>query len=79
MTKEQRAALAAGLALVAAPLEAKDKDDVPELVRCQESIGSIALVEGDQAGWTDWGLGSPPRADQCAGNGKRLFHHRQPQ
>lgn len=53
------AALAAGLALMAPPLQAKDKDADPELVQCQDSIGSIALVEGDQAGWTDWGLGSP--------------------
>jgi hypothetical protein len=43
--------------MIAAPLAAKDPP--PELVRCQESIGSIALVEGDQAGWTEWGLGSP--------------------
>ena len=51
---------AAGLtfgALCVAPAQAKD--ETPELVRCSESIGSIALVEGDQAGWTEWGLGSP--------------------
>lgn len=51
---------AAGLgigALCVAPLQAKDA--APELVRCSESLGSIALVEGDQAGWTEWGLGSP--------------------
>lgn len=53
------AAFAASLVMVAGPLAAKDKDETPELVRCDESIGSIALVEGDQAGWTDWGLGSP--------------------
>lgn len=28
-------------------------------MRCEASIGSIALVEGDQAEWTEWGLGSP--------------------
>jgi hypothetical protein len=41
------------------PLAAKEKASAPELVKCEESIGSIALVEGDQAGWTEWGLGSP--------------------
>jgi hypothetical protein len=41
------------------PLAAKEKAAAPELVKCEESIGSIALVEGDQAGWTEWGLGSP--------------------
>jgi len=53
------AAFAAGLTLVAMPLAAKEKAAAPELVKCEESIGSIALVEGDQAGWTEWGLGSP--------------------
>ncbi len=53
------AAVAAGFALVAAPLQAKEKPQTAELVRCEASIGSIALVEGDQAGWTEWGLGSP--------------------
>lgn len=52
-------ALGAVVALAATPLAAKDKDAPPELVRCEESIGSIALVEGDQAGWSEWGLGSP--------------------
>ena len=53
------AVLAIAIATLALPVQAKDKDAVPELVRCQESIGTIALVEGDQAGWTEWGLGSP--------------------
>ena len=53
------AAFAAGLTIVAMPLAAKEKAAAPELVKCEESIGSIALVEGDQAGWTEWGLGSP--------------------
>lgn len=58
MTKIARvAALAVGLGLASGPLFAKDTP--PELVRCAEPIGSIALVEGDQAGWTEWGLGSP--------------------
>lgn len=58
----------AAAAVIAAPLQAKDEKGTPELVRCSQSIGSIALVEGDQAGWTDWGLGSPPRFDQCFGD-----------
>ncbi|HSJ79085.1 MAG TPA: SH3 domain-containing protein [Erythrobacter sp.] len=49
----------AAAAVIAAPLQAKDDKGTPELVRCSQSIGSIALVEGDQAGWTEWGLGSP--------------------
>jgi len=53
------AALAASITIVAMPLAAKEKAAAPELVQCEESIGTIALVEGDQAGWTEWGLGSP--------------------
>lgn len=33
--------------------------DPPELVHCDESLGAIALVDGDTAGWNEWGLGSP--------------------
>lgn len=43
----------------AAGAQGKAKDTGPQLVICEESIGSIALVEGDQAGWAKWGLGSP--------------------
>lgn len=35
------------------------KDPPPELVKCDESMGTVALVDGDQAGWNEWGLGSP--------------------
>ena len=61
MMRFARAAAAlAVISMVAAPANAaKDDDDTPQLVRCEESIGSIALVEGDQAGWSEWGLGSP--------------------
>lgn len=55
----QLVGITAGLALMAAPLAAKEAKNAPELARCETSIGSIALVEGDQAGWTDWGLTSP--------------------
>jgi hypothetical protein len=53
------AACIAGMALISAPAFAADGDKTPQLVRCSESIGSIALVDGDQAGWREWGLGSP--------------------
>ncbi len=48
---------AAAAAILAAPVHAKR--EAPELVKCDESIGTIALVEGNQAGWNDWKLGSP--------------------
>lgn len=35
------------------------KSKAPELVKCEESLGTIALVEGSQAGWSEWKLGSP--------------------
>lgn len=31
----------------------------PTLAKCSASLGTIALVDGDQAGWTKYGLGSP--------------------
>lgn len=48
----------AAAAIVAVPASAA-RDDTPELVRCTETIGSIALVDGEQAGWSELGLGSP--------------------
>ena len=51
------ALLAAGaIALTASPAAAED--DV-ELVKCDQSIGSIALVDSPSAGWSQWDLGSP--------------------
>ena len=52
-----RIATASALALAASAAQAKDA--APELVKCDQSLGTIALVDGDQAGWTEWGLGSP--------------------
>lgn len=46
------------MALGAAPAEAK-KAPPPELAKCEQSLGTIALVDGDLAGWTEYGLGSP--------------------
>ncbi len=53
-------ALMASAALVAvpAPAFAKGQPEV-QLVTCTESLGSIAVVEGDTQGWSDYGLGSP--------------------
>ncbi len=43
--------------LWASPALAKDK--APELAVCESSLGTIALVDGDTKGWTEWDLGSP--------------------
>ncbi|MCP5395547.1 MAG: SH3 domain-containing protein [Sphingomonadaceae bacterium] len=48
----------AALAFQPVPAFAK-KDPPPELVKCEASLGTIALVDGDLAGWTKFGLGSP--------------------
>jgi len=47
------------LAMFAAQPAAAQKKKAPELTKCEESMGTIALVDGDQAGWSQWGLGSP--------------------
>lgn len=54
------AALLASAALIAAPLpaHAEDEDEV-DLARCTQSLGTIAVVEGDTQGWSEYGLGSP--------------------
>ena len=36
-----------------------DKAAPPALAHCDASLGTIALVDGDQNGWTKYGLGSP--------------------
>ncbi len=49
------------LALVAAgiatPAQAQKKQ--VELIKCEQSYGTIAVVDGDTQGWTKFGLGSP--------------------
>ncbi|TAD74914.1 MAG: SH3 domain-containing protein [Sphingomonadales bacterium] len=55
-------ALLASAAVIAAPVPAlaKDKDDEEvKLATCTESLGTIAVVEGDTQGWSKYGLGSP--------------------
>lgn len=51
------AAAVGGLLLVASPAMAED--ETVELTRCEESLGTIALVDGANAGWQQWNLGSP--------------------
>lgn len=54
------AALMASAALVAAPVPAHAKGEAEvKLATCTESLGTIAVVEGDTQGWSQYGLGSP--------------------
>ncbi|MCR9179905.1 MAG: SH3 domain-containing protein [Erythrobacteraceae bacterium] len=60
MFRRAKAATAVAVLMMAAnPAHAAKDDNEPELVRCEQTIGSIALVDGEQAGWAEWGLGSP--------------------
>lgn len=50
----------ASAAMVLAPAPAAAKGEAPvQLVTCTESLGTIAVVEGDTQGWSAYGLGSP--------------------
>jgi len=57
-----KALLSAGFiafgASIASPALADDDDEV-ELVTCEQSIGTIALIDSPSAGWSQWDLGSP--------------------
>lgn len=59
-TRFRRTAFAASAALlaIAAPAQAADAP-APELAKCAQSMGTIAVVDGDTQGWTKYGLGSP--------------------
>lgn len=46
------------LAAVAMPAPAMADDDV-ELMTCEQSLGTIAVVDGDTQGWAEYDLGSP--------------------
>lgn len=63
MTKTNSRTLATALivsaALIAAPVQAKGADEQVALATCTESLGTIAVVEGDTQGWSQYGLGSP--------------------
>lgn len=53
-----RIACVAAVAGLAVPTPAMADDDV-ELVSCDESLGTIAVVDGDTQGWAEFDLGSP--------------------
>lgn len=46
------------IAALSAPTVAMADDDL-ELVTCEESLGTIAVVDGDTQGWAEFDLGSP--------------------
>lgn len=54
-----KAVLAAGVAFCWAASPAAAKDAEPALAKCEASLGTIAIVDGDTQGWTKYGLGSP--------------------
>ena len=37
----------------------KPKDELPQVSKCEKSYGTIAVTDGDNQGWTQFGLGSP--------------------
>lgn len=53
------AAALVSAALITAPLHAKGAAGEVKLVTCEQSLGTIAVVEGDTQGWAKFGLGSP--------------------
>ena len=57
-TRRMAVAMLATAALITSPARARDDDSV-ELTTCTESLGSIAVVDGDTQGWAKVGLGSP--------------------
>ncbi|MEM6584209.1 MAG: SH3 domain-containing protein [Pseudomonadota bacterium] len=53
-------ALAASAMSASAPALAKKKKKEPvQLTQCENSMGTIAVLEGDTQGWTEYDLGSP--------------------
>ena len=44
--------------LVSAPVTAREREEVA-LATCEQSYGTIAVVDGDTQGWTEYGLASP--------------------
>ena len=50
-------AAAAVLAVSGSPALAKTEEVT--LTRCEQSYGTIAVVDGDTQGWSEYGLGSP--------------------
>ncbi|EAQ27664.1 hypothetical protein NAP1_08727 [Erythrobacter sp. NAP1] len=52
-------AVAAVMTAFAMPAPAMADDEELQLVTCEESLGTIAVVDGDTQGWADFSLGSP--------------------
>lgn len=59
MTKLISALSAAALAAVLASSVHAAEKEVVTLNKCEQSYGTIAVVEGDVQGWSEYGLGSP--------------------
>jgi hypothetical protein len=51
-------AAASAAALVSSAAAAREREQVA-LAACEQSYGTIAVVDGDTQGWTQYGLGSP--------------------
>jgi len=49
---------ASAMAIAASPASAREREQVT-LDGCDQSYGSIAVVDGDTQGWAEYGLGSP--------------------
>ncbi|RIV91436.1 SH3 domain-containing protein [Aurantiacibacter xanthus] len=58
-TSLKLASLAATATLVLATASPALADEPVQLVKCEVSLGSIALVDSPNAGWSQWNLGSP--------------------
>ncbi|MFC3099742.1 SH3 domain-containing protein [Altererythrobacter lauratis] len=52
-------ACATALALACGTSPAFANDNAVQLVRCEQSLGTVAFVDGANAGWSQWNLGSP--------------------
>lgn len=52
-------ALIAGFTAGAPAMAKKKKKEEVQLVQCEKSLGTIAVVDGDTQGWADFDLGSP--------------------
>lgn len=53
------ALLASSIATTPALAADKAKDALPQVTKCAASYGSLAITDGDNQGWTQFGLGSP--------------------
>lgn len=58
-TRKPLSVIALLAVLASSPAMAKDKAPPVTLAKCETSLGTIAVVDGDTQGWTKYGLGSP--------------------